>query len=88
MARDIIAGSEVVFRALIDAAPDGIVIINQEGRIVLVNLQTERLFGYERSALLNQPIEILVPERLRGKHRFHRAFGALWSSPGWHRISH
>jgi len=73
MTRDIIAGSEVVFRALIDAAPDGIVIVNQEGRIVLVNLQTERLFGYERSALLNQPIEILVPQRLRGKHRFHRA---------------
>jgi PAS domain S-box-containing protein len=64
---------EVVYRALIDAAPDGIVIVNQEGRIVLVNAQTEKLFGYTRTELLNQPVEILVPERSRGKHRFHRA---------------
>jgi two-component system, cell cycle sensor histidine kinase and response regulator CckA len=73
MARDILAGSDVVFRALIDAAPDGFVIVNPEGRIVLVNLQTEKLFGYERAELLNQPVEVLIPERLRGKHRFHRA---------------
>lgn len=73
MTRDSLAGSDVVFRALIDAAPDGIVIVNQEGRIILINLQTERLFGYARAELLNQPMEILIPERLRGKHRFHRA---------------
>ena len=64
---------DAFFRALIDAAPDGIVIVNQEGRIVLVNLQTERLFGYPRAELLDKPIEILVPERFRGKHRGHRA---------------
>jgi two-component system, cell cycle sensor histidine kinase and response regulator CckA len=61
------------FRALIDAAPDGFIIVNDEGRIVLVNLQTEKMFGYERVELLDKPIEILVPERFRGKHRGHRA---------------
>ena len=79
MPRDTLAGSEVVFRALIEAAPDGIVIVNQEGRIVLVNLQTEKLFGYERAELLNRPMEILVPERLRVRHRSHRA--GFMSSP-------
>ena len=70
----------VVFRALVDAAPDGIVVVNQEGRIVLVNLQTEKQFGYSRQELLGKPIEILVPERFRGKHRFHRA--GFMSAPG------
>jgi PAS domain S-box-containing protein len=65
--------TDAVFRALAESAPDGIVLVNQEGRIVLVNLQTEKLFGYRRDELLDKPIEILVPERLRGRHRGHRA---------------
>src|SRR5438132_1521313 len=65
--------SDLVSRTLVESAPDGIVIVNQEGRIVLVNVQTEKMFGYSRQQLLNQPIEILIPERLRGKHRGHRA---------------
>ena len=73
MTRDFLPGSDVVFRALVDSAPDGIVIVNQEGRIVLVNLQTETLFGYTRAELLHQPVEILVPDRFRGRHRGHRA---------------
>ncbi len=73
MLREFLADSEVVYRSLIEAAPDGIVIVNQEGRIVLVNSQTEKLFGYKRAELLNQSVEMLVPERARGKHRFHRA---------------
>jgi PAS domain S-box-containing protein len=73
MTKNLLTVSDAVFRALIDAAPDGIVVVNQEGRIVLVNRQTEKLFGYDRAELLNQAIEILVPERLRGKHGFHRA---------------
>jgi PAS domain S-box-containing protein len=80
MIKTVLAEGDVVFRALIDAAPDGIVIANQEGKIVLVNLQAERMFGYQRAALLSQPVEILVPERFRGKHRFHRA--GYMSNPG------
>lgn len=65
--------SDVVFRALTESSPDGIVLANGEGRIILVNAQTEKLFGYLREELLGQPIETLVPERLRGRHRGHRA---------------
>ena len=67
------AVSDAVFRALTESAPDGIVLVNQEGRIVLVNLQTEKLFGYTRDELLGQAVEALIPERMRGRHRGHRA---------------
>lgn len=67
------AVSDAVFRALTESSPDGIVLVNQEGRVILVNAQTEKLFGYGREELLGQTIEILVPERLRGRHRGHRA---------------
>ena len=65
--------SDAVFRALTESSPDGIVLVDQEGRIVLVNLQTEKLFGYRREELLGRAVETLVPERLRGRHRGHRA---------------
>lgn len=73
MAHESLADREIVYRKLIEAAPDAIVIANQEGSIVLVNAQAERLFGYKRAELLDESLEILVPERMRGKHRFHRA---------------
>lgn len=65
--------SDAVFRALTESAPDGIVLVNEEGRIVLANAQTERLFGFRRDELIGQAVEALIPERLRGKHRGHRA---------------
>ena len=65
--------SDAVFRALTESAPDGIVLVNQEGRIILVNARTEKLFGFQREELLGQPVEALVPTRFRGKHRGHRA---------------
>lgn len=55
-------------RALLDAAPDAIVVVDEAGCIVVANAQTEQLFGYRREELLGQPIERLVPERSRAGH--------------------
>jgi PAS domain S-box-containing protein len=56
------------YRALLDAAPDAIVGVDQAGGIALVNDQAERLFGYDRDELLGQPVELLVPEMVRKVH--------------------
>jgi PAS domain S-box-containing protein len=63
---------EAKWRAMLEAAPDAIVAVNEAGRITLVNAQTERLFGYKRDELLGQLVEILVPEQARGIHPRHR----------------
>jgi PAS domain S-box-containing protein len=67
--------NEAVVNTLLDSAPDAILIVNQERRIVRVNCQTEKLFGYRRDELLQQQVEILVPERLAEKHREYTADG-------------
>jgi PAS domain S-box-containing protein len=64
--------SERRFRGLLEAAPDGMVIIDHRGVITMVNAQTEALFGYARDELLGSHVEVLVPIRFRGVHPFHR----------------
>lgn len=60
--------AEGLFRLAVEAAPNAMIVADQEGRIVLVNSQTEGVFGYGRQELLGQPLEILIPHRFRAKH--------------------
>ena len=65
--------ADLDFRALFDCAPDGIVVVDQEGRIVEVNPCAREQFGYESEELAGQPIEILIPQSQRGGHQKQRA---------------
>lgn len=60
--------AEERFHIAVEAAPSGMIMIDEEGRIVLVNAHAERLFGYSREELIGQPLDMLVPERLRARH--------------------
>src|SRR5262249_36231441 len=59
-------------RSLLDVAPDAMVLVDQAGTVVLVNSQTEKLFGYHQNEILGRPVEVLIPERFRERHRGHR----------------
>jgi len=60
--------SEARFREVVESAPDAMVIVDRGGRIVLVNAEAERLFGYGRGELVGQPLDHLMPERFRAGH--------------------
>ncbi len=72
-AEDALRRSEARLRALFEFSPDAIVVTNPEGKISELNAQVQKFFGYERSELLGQPVEMLIPERFRTTHPGHRA---------------
>ncbi|HCX80743.1 MAG: PAS domain-containing sensor histidine kinase [Curvibacter sp. RIFCSPHIGHO2_12_FULL_63_18] len=64
---------EEQFRQVVEMAPNGMVMIDKSGTIEMVNTQAESIFGYSRSELLGQSIDMLLPARFRGAHPHHRA---------------
>src|SRR3989442_533205 len=60
-------------RAAVESSPSGLIMTDQSGRIVLVNREVERLFGYSREELLGKVVDVLVPERFRHNHPGFRA---------------
>ena len=73
-------------RVAIDAAPNGMVMIDEAGNIVMANVQMERLFGYDRSEMLGQPIELLIPQRYHHAHPAQR--DAYLASPEVRAMGH
>ncbi len=67
------------FKQLLEAAPDAMVIVDPAGTMILINSQTERLFGYARNEMLGQAVEFLIPERFREQHTAFR--GAYFAEP-------
>ena len=70
--RDVADDSEAYFRTLLESAPDAMIIIDERGKIAIVNAQAEAMFGYRRNEMLGQPVEELLPNRLRERHVQHR----------------
>jgi PAS domain S-box-containing protein len=64
--------AEQRFRVAVEAAPSAMLLVDAEGRILLVNVEAERVFGYQRDELVGQGIELLLPEALRAPHHDHR----------------
>jgi PAS domain S-box-containing protein len=61
----------IQYRELLDAAPDGMIVVDQTSTIVFVNIQAEKMFGYSRTELVGKPIDVLIPQRFRAKHPKH-----------------
>ena len=63
--------AEEEFRGFVEFAPDGTVVVNAQGQMILVNSRTEELFAYSRQELLGQRMEMLIPERFHSRYRTH-----------------
>src|SRR5205085_5594012 len=66
--------NEEKFKALLESAPDAMVIVDETGTISIVNTQLEKLFGYDRQELIGKPVELLIPDRFHGAHQDHRNY--------------
>ena len=75
--------SEELFRLVVEGTPNALLMTNEKGHIVLVNTQAEKLFGYTRDELIGKPVEMLVPQSVRTKHRKDREsfYGDLQARP-------
>ena len=73
MATEDLRAVELRLRAAVESSPSGLLMVDSDGRIVLVNHEVERLFGYTREELLGRPVELLIPEQFRGLHPDYRA---------------
>ncbi len=63
---------EAKLRTVIESVPNGIIMVDEKGKIILCNTEAERMFGYDRDELLGAPIELLVPAKVREKHPTYR----------------
>ena len=72
--------------ALFEFATEGIILTNGRGEIILVNPEAERLFGYEKSELLRQKIELLIPQRFKERHTGYRH--DFYQHPGNRKMGH
>ncbi|TLZ43445.1 MAG: PAS domain S-box protein, partial [Methanobacteriota archaeon] len=78
-AEEVLQAREAQFRSMIEGAPNGLVAVDEQGRIKTINSQVEQLFGYRRDDLIGQPVEILLPERDRTEDP--DLWNAFWESP-------
>jgi PAS domain S-box-containing protein len=72
MEKEGIKHSELTFQLIVESSPNAIVLVNKEGKIAYINNQTEKLFGYTRSELIGQLVEILIPQRYTSQHPHFR----------------
>ena len=83
-AEDALRASEERLRVVVESSPNGIVTVNEDGTIVLVNQALAALFGYDRQELLGRSVDLLVPERFRARHPEHRR--EFFSHPAMRRL--